>query len=68
MIYVSSFLNYKVRTDLENRRIETLWVELKLKSQTILICCYYRSDFNVSSSTFISKLLPTIEQVLEIWI
>ena len=43
MIYVSSLLNYKVRTDLENRPIETLWVELKLKSQIILLCCYYRS-------------------------
>ena len=34
MIYVSSLFNYKVRTDLENRRIETLWVEFKLKSQS----------------------------------
>ena len=44
MIYVSSLLNCKVRTYLENRRIETLWVELKLKSQIIFICCYYRSE------------------------
>ena len=39
MICVSSLLNYKRRTDLENRRIETLSVELQLKSQIILICC-----------------------------
>ena len=60
MIYVSSFLNYKVRTDLENRRIETLWVELKLKSQIISICCYYHSDFNICSPTFITNPIDPI--------
>ena len=65
MIYLSSLLNYKRRPDLEKHRLETIWVEIKLKSQIILICCYYRSDFIVSQSTFINELQPFIEQALD---
>ena len=46
-------------------RLETIWIEIKLKSQTILICCYYRSNFIVSQSTFIAEIQPSIEQALD---
>ena len=65
MIYLSSLVNYTPRPDLENQRLETIWVEITLKSQTILICCYYRSDFSVSQSNFINELQPSIEQALD---
>ena len=65
MIYLSSLLNYKRRPDLENHRLETIWVEIKLKSQIILICCYNHSEFIVSQSTFINQLQPFIEQALD---
>ena len=65
MVYISSILNYKIRPDLENQRLETIWFEIKLKSQIILFCCYYRSDFNSSQSTFIRELQPSIEQALD---
>ena len=65
MVYISSILNYKIRPDLENQRLETIWFEIKLKSQIILFCCYYRSDFNSSQSTFIMELQPSIEKALD---
>ena len=67
MIYLSSLVNYKPRPDLENQRLETNWEGITLKSQfeTILICCYYRSDFSVSQSNFINELQPSIEQALD---
>ena len=45
MVYISSSLIYKRRLDLENIRLETIWVEIKLKSFNLLLCCFYRSDF-----------------------
>ena len=65
MIYLSSLLNYKRRPGLKKHRLETIRVEMKLKSQIILICYYYRSDFIVSQSTFINELQPFIEQALD---
>ena len=65
MVYISSVLNYKLRPDLENQRLETIWFEIKLKSQIILFCCYYRSDFNSSQTTLIRELQPSIEQALD---
>ena len=65
MVYISSILNYKLRPDLENQRLETIWFEIKLKSQIILFCCYYRSDFNSSQTTFIRELQPSIEQAID---
>ena len=65
MVHISSVLNYKLRPDLENQHLETIWFEIKVKSQIILFCCYYRSDFNSSQSTFIRELQPSIEQVLD---
>lgn len=52
MVYVSNALRYKRRKDLEDSRLETIWVEIDLKSFKILICCFYRSDFNASQSFF----------------
>ena len=65
MIYVSSLVNYKPRPDLENQCLETIWVEITLKSQTILICCYYRSDLSVTQSNLINELQPSIEKALD---
>lgn len=65
MIYLSSMLSYKRRPDLENQRLEIIWTEVKLKSQILLICCFYRSDFNVSQSVFINEIQPSIEQALD---
>ena len=45
MVYVSSSLIYKRRFDLENIRLETVWVEIKLKSFNLLLCCFYRNIF-----------------------
>ena len=65
MMYLSNLLSYKRRTDLENQRIETIWTEVKLKSQTVLICCFYRSDLNVSQTVFIDEIEPAIDQALD---
>ena len=48
MVYISSALRYVRRVDLENLNLETIWIEIKLKSYDLLLCCFYRSDFTVS--------------------
>ena len=40
MVCISSVLNYKIRPDLENQRLETIWFEIKLKSQIILFIAF----------------------------
>lgn len=65
MVYLSSALKYKRRTDLENPLLETIWVEIKLKSFDILLCCLYRSDFVVSPSNFITELQSSVEDALD---
>ena len=65
MVYISSSLIYKRRLDLENIRLETIWVEIKLKSFNLLLCCFYRSDFFVSQPTFITDLQSSIEEALD---
>ena len=62
MIYVSNVLKYKRRTDLENPRVETIWIEIKLKSYNVLKCCFYRSDFVSSQSLFITEMQSSIEE------
>ena len=37
MIYVSNILKYKPRTDLENPRVELIWLEVKLRSYDVLL-------------------------------
>ena len=44
MTYISSSLIYKRRFDLENIQLETIWVEIKLKSFNLLLCCFCHSD------------------------
>ncbi|MEW8548488.1 MAG: reverse transcriptase family protein [Candidatus Thiodiazotropha sp.] len=65
MVYVSNLLRYKRREDLEDPILETIWIEIKLRSFNILLCCFYRSDFNVSQSTFINELQSSIETALD---
>ena len=65
MVYVSNLLRYKRREDLEDQILETIWTEIKLRSFNILLCCFYRSDFNVSQSTFINELQSSIEVALD---
>ena len=64
MIYVSSVLKYKRRTDLENPRVETIWIEVKLKSYNVLICCFYRSDFVSLQSLFNPEMQSSIVEAL----
>lgn len=61
MVYISSSLIYKRRFDLENIRLETIWVKIKLKSFNLLLCCFYRSDFFVSQI----RLLPSFSRLLK---
>ena len=66
MAYLSSSLIYKRRFDLENIQLETIWVEIKLKSFNLLLCCFCRSDiFFVSQLTCITELLSSIEEALD---
>ena len=65
MIYMSNILKYTRRDDLEDPRLETIWVEVTSKAQNILICCFYRSDFNISQSLFVSELQNSIETALD---
>lgn len=53
------------RCDLEDPRLETIWVEVKLKFQNILFCCFYRSDFNASQHFFVSESQTSIEIALD---
>ena len=41
MIYISGVFVYKRRTDLEGQLLEAIWIEITLKSQSVLICCSY---------------------------
>ena len=61
MIYISDLLVYERRTDLEDPRLEAIWVEITLKSHSVLICCSYRSDFNVSQALYISSVQASFE-------
>ena len=65
MIYMSNILKYTRRDDLEDPRLETIWVEITLKAQNILICCFYHRDFNISQSLFLSELQNCIETALD---
>ena len=40
MIFISYLLVYKRRTDLEDPRLEAIWIEITLK-HSVLICCSY---------------------------
>ena len=66
MVYISSSLIYKRPFNLENIRLEPIWVEIKLKSfNLLLLCCFYRSDCFVSQPTFITELQSSIEEELD---
>ena len=65
MIYMSNILKYTRRDDLDDPRLETISAEVTLKAQNILICCFYRSDFNISQSLFVSELQNSIETALD---
>ena len=65
MVYVSELLKYKRREDLENNRFETIWIEVNLKSKILLICSFYRSDFNTTQTEFIKELQSSIELALD---
>lgn len=65
MVYISSQIKYIRRHDLEDARIETIWVELKLKDIKLLLCCLYRSDFTASQSIFITEIQNSIETALD---
>ena len=65
MVYVSELLKYKRREDLENNRFETIWIEVNLKSKILLICSFYRSDFNTTHTEFIKELQSSIELALD---
>ena len=54
------------RNDLVSQRLETIWVEVNLKSFTVLVCCFYRSDFTATQSFFISELQDSIEAALDV--
>ena len=56
MVYVS---------ELENNRLETIWIEVNLKSKIFLICSFYRSDFNTTQTEFIKELQSSIEIALD---
>ena len=66
MMYMSNLLKYTRRHDLESQRLETIWVEVNLKSFTVLVCCFYRSDFTATQSFFISELQDSIEAALDV--
>ena len=64
---MSNLLKYTQRRhDLESPRLETIWVEVNLKSFTVLVCCFYRSDLTVTQSFFISELQDSIEAALDV--
>ena len=60
MVYISKSLIYKRRFDLENIRLETIWVEIKIKSFNLLLYCFYRSDFFLFLSL---RLLPSFSRL-----
>ena len=65
MVYLSNLLKCKRRLDLESRRLETIWVEIKFPSHDILMCCLYRSDFHPTQLSFIDEIQASIETALD---
>ena len=65
MVFMSSQLKYCRRNDLENPRIETIWLEIQLKEIKMLLCCLYRSDFTASQTLFITEIYDSIEMALD---
>ena len=65
MVYISNSLKYERREEFGDPRLESIRVEAKLKMQNILICCFYRSDFNISQSLFISLMQTPIELAID---
>ena len=65
MVYISNSLKYERHEEFEDPRLESIWIEVKLKMQNILICCFYRSDFNTSQSVFISSMQTSIEMAID---
>ena len=59
-------LKYTRRHDLEIQRLETILVEVNLKSFTDLVCCFYCSDLTATQSFFISELQDSIEAALDV--
>ena len=52
MVYISNSLKYERHEEFEDPRLESIWIEVILKMQKILICCFYRRNFNTSQSVF----------------
>ena len=50
MVYIFHSLKYERHEEFEDHRLKSIWIEVKLKMQNILICCFYRSGFNTSQS------------------
>ena len=48
MVYLSNLLRYRRRVDLENARLESVWLTSSLNLKTFLTAVFYRSDFRVS--------------------
>ena len=65
MVYISSALRYVHRVDLENPNLVTIWIEIKLKSYELLLCCFYRSGFTISQSNFVTELQSSIEEAMD---
>ena len=60
-IYISEYVSFKVREDLDNSNIESLWVELKLpKSKPILLSTVYRPPD--SGRYWVSEFEKQLEQ------
>ena len=65
MVYISNSLIYKRRFDLENIRLETRWVEIKLNPLTYYYVASIVVIFLVSQPTFIAELQSSIEEALD---
>ena len=65
MVYISSILKYCRRTDSENPKIETIWIEINHKELKILLCCLYKSDLIASQSLCITEVQNSIETALD---
>ena len=65
IIYVADSVRYKRRLDLEDPRIETIWVEINLKIHNLLVCCFNRSAFVVNPSNVIVCIQLSIEEALD---
>ena len=46
----------------KNLRIETTWIEVKLRSHDTIICCFYRIDFVPSNTKFNTKMQSSIAE------